>query len=86
MILRSKSPNRFVSTSPANGYLARSGLDLHDSDSPQPENEWIPAPVFVPEESLEIRMNCVGEYTSLNIIRAAYVSTNKHQRRKTFWW
>ena len=51
-------------------------------------NGYLP-PVLAPEETLKIRMihmNCVGEYTSLNIIRAAYVSTNKHQRRKTFWW
>ena len=76
MILRSKSTNRLVSTSPANGYLTRPGLDLHDSDSPQPENKWIPAPVLAPEETLEIRMNCVGEYTSLNIIPVAQALTN----------
>ena len=76
MILRSKSTNRLVSTSPANGYLTRPGLDLHDSDSPQPENKWIPAPVLAPEETLEIRMNCVVEYTSLNIIPVAQALTN----------
>ena len=75
MILRSKSTNRFVSTSPANGYLARPGLDLHDSDSPQPENEWIPATVLAPEETLKIRMNFVGEYTNLNIIPVAQALT-----------
>ena len=75
MILRSKSTNRSVSTSSANGYLARPGLDLHDSDSPQPENEWIPAPVLAPEETLKIRMNCVGEYTNLNIILVAQALT-----------
>ena len=62
MILRSKSTNRSVSTSPVNGYLARPGLDLHDSDSPQAENEWIPALVLAPEETLEIHMKFVGEY------------------------
>ena len=76
MILRSKSTNRLVSTSPANGYLTRPGLDLHDSDSPQPENKWIPAPVLAPEETLEIRMNCVGEYTILNISPVAQALTN----------
>jgi len=55
--------------------LARSGLDLHDSDSTKPENKGIPAPVFAPEETLEIRMNCVGEYTSLNIIPVAQALT-----------
>ena len=76
MILRSKSTNRLVSTSPVNGYLTRPGLDLHDSDSPQPENEWIPATVLAPEETLEIRMNFVGEYTNLNIIPVAQALTN----------
>jgi len=76
MILRSKSTNRLVSTSPVNGYLTRPGLDLHDSDSPQPENKWIPAPVLAPEETLENRMDCVGEYTSLNIIPVAQALTN----------
>ena len=76
MILRSKSTNRLVSTSPAHGYLTRPGLDLHDSDSPQPENKWIPAPVLAPEEPLEIRINCVGEYTSINIIPVAQALTS----------
>ena len=78
MILRSKSTNRSVSTSSANGYLARPGLDLHDSDSPQPENEWIPAPVLAPEETLKIRMihmNRAVEYTSLNIVPVAQALT-----------
>ena len=75
MILRSKSTNRSVSTSSVNGYLARPGLDLHDSDSPQPENEWIPATVLAPEETLKIRMNFVGEYTNLNIIPVAQALT-----------
>ena len=75
MTLRSKSTNRLVSTSPPNGYLSRPGLDLHDSDSPQPENKWIPTPVLAPEETLKIRMNCVGEYTNLNIIPVAQALT-----------
>ena len=76
MTLRSKSTNRLVSTSPANGYLTRPGLDLYDFDSPQPENKWIPAPVLAPEETLENRVNRVGEYTSTNIIPIAQALTN----------
>ena len=68
--------NILVSTSPANSYLTRPGLDLHDSDSPQPENKRIPTPVLAPEETLDNRMNCVGEYTSLNIIPVAQALTN----------
>ena len=73
--------NRLVSTSPANGYLVRPGLDLHDFDPPQPENKWVPAPVLAPEETLETRMNCVGEYSSLNIIPVAQALTKINARK-----